>query len=181
MLNFCRGYVHKIGNYNNTRIVLVNASISNMPFQDNSFDVIYSAAVMLHLDKEIAKETISEVRRVLKPRGVAYFYSSFPNKLYLYSFPNVVFSLIKHSDLSTRVRRYSYTDLVNLFNGFSEVCIRPANYRLLPCNIGPLRVPFRDKVKVMNERFSNKAEGFKANIDWLINVLAVHYNVIARL
>ena len=48
------------------RIRLVHGSAEALPFPDNSFDIVYSNAVMIHLDKQTA---IREFYRVLKPGG----------------------------------------------------------------------------------------------------------------
>ncbi len=48
----------------------VNASALNMPFPDNSFDSVICSEVLEHL-KEPAK-ALDEIRRVLRPGGIAY-------------------------------------------------------------------------------------------------------------
>lgn len=49
-------------------INLVCGSGETLPFPDESFDIVYTNAVMIHMDKPKA---IKEIRRVLKPGGVA--------------------------------------------------------------------------------------------------------------
>jgi ubiquinone/menaquinone biosynthesis C-methylase UbiE len=48
----------------------LRASGEILPFHDNSFDIVYSNAVLIHLDK---LKTTREVFRVLKPGGMAIF------------------------------------------------------------------------------------------------------------
>jgi len=49
-------------------INLVCGSGEALPFPDESFDIVYTNAVMIHMDKQKA---IREIRRVLRPGGVA--------------------------------------------------------------------------------------------------------------
>jgi SAM-dependent methyltransferase len=42
-----------------------------VPFEDASFDVVFSYSVLQHLAKERVYRTVAEIRRVLKPGGVA--------------------------------------------------------------------------------------------------------------
>jgi SAM-dependent methyltransferase len=41
------------------------------PFDDNTFDVIYSCSVLSHLTEDVAHHWLSELKRVLRPNGVA--------------------------------------------------------------------------------------------------------------
>lgn len=44
-------------------------SIYQLPFDDESFDAVWLAAVLLHLPKERAPQGVAEVKRVLRPGG----------------------------------------------------------------------------------------------------------------
>jgi len=181
MLQKCREYC----NQNRLNCLLVNSDISDMPFQDDCFDVTYSAAVMLHLDKDIANSTVKEVRRILKVGGKAFFQSSFPNKCALwtvvqspeYFTTEPVRHKLKLSQSEARVRRYTYHEISNLFHDFSRTEITPVNYRLFPENIGPFRLPFRDKIKYLNQRFSRKMQ--QRNSKFAARLLAGHFDVVA--
>lgn len=48
---------------------VVEGSATNLPFEDASFDVIYSFKVLAHVEQ--IQEAMSEVARVLKPGGIA--------------------------------------------------------------------------------------------------------------
>jgi len=54
------------------------ASITNTPFQDNTFQAIFSLHVFFHLEEEIIQQTIQEAHRILKPNGILIF--DFPSK-----------------------------------------------------------------------------------------------------
>jgi len=182
MLSNCRKYCNKY----KVNCLLVNSDISEMPFQDNSIDVVYSAAVMLHLDKGIATRTVNEVKRILKAGGKAFFYSSFPNKWAIwtpiqspeYFFTERIRYILKFAQPETRVRRYTHCEVIRLFNDFPKKEINPVNYKLFPENIGPFRVPFRNKVKQLNEKFSKIME--QVNNKLIAKLLANHFDVIVR-
>lgn len=55
--------------------VLIDCTAENMPFEDDSFDFIFSIAVLEHVHD--VKQVIDEAIRVLKPGGI--FYSNIPN------------------------------------------------------------------------------------------------------
>ena len=57
-------------------VVLKNicvADMLNMPYQDNSFDCLLAMNVISHTDKIGFNKILSEIKRVLKPNGEAYF------------------------------------------------------------------------------------------------------------
>lgn len=173
--------------------VLLNGDITDLPFEDSSFDIVYSSSVMLHLDKDSTKRAIEEVKRILKPGGKVYFSGSFPNIFHLWRLPNLgirLASLIKQQleqhtrpyHLESRVRYYTYSQVIHLFRGFSEVNVFSFSYQLLPKNIGPFGVPFRSKVKSINTKFSKRIQLKKGN-KWLrvLIPLSVHFDVEATL
>jgi len=48
-------------------------SITNLPFEDHSFDVIVSHGVLDHVPMEHAKSAMAEAARILRPHGLFYF------------------------------------------------------------------------------------------------------------
>ena len=52
--------------------------IRQLPFEDNSFDAVYSLHVFMHLDMATVEAAIQEAYRVLKPNGFLIF--DFPSK-----------------------------------------------------------------------------------------------------
>jgi len=44
-------------------------SITQLPFEDNSFDFVTSVTVLLHLPYELKEQAVAEISRVLKPKG----------------------------------------------------------------------------------------------------------------
>ncbi len=50
-------------------IMVYNLS-KGIPFKDNSVDVVYHSHLIEHLDKDVAKKFLIEIKRVLKPGGI---------------------------------------------------------------------------------------------------------------
>jgi ubiquinone/menaquinone biosynthesis C-methylase UbiE len=57
------GYTERVGD-------LIESSVTDVPFADESFDGIVEACVFQHLTKEDRVKTFGEVKRLLKPGGV---------------------------------------------------------------------------------------------------------------
>lgn len=58
-------------NYSNEKLSLVHGDIFNMPFKNNSFDIILSLGVLEHFEQnEVQKSAILEHIRVLKDNGI---------------------------------------------------------------------------------------------------------------
>lgn len=62
--------------------LIIEASIDNIPFPENSFDTVICSEVLEHLDDETLSKGIAEMHRVLKPSG--YVIITVP---YKYDFP----------------------------------------------------------------------------------------------
>jgi ubiquinone/menaquinone biosynthesis C-methylase UbiE len=61
--------LHIYKSVNNDKASTVQASIFNIPFNDNSFDGIYNLGVMEHFTEEEIHVILKEFKRVLKPNG----------------------------------------------------------------------------------------------------------------
>ena len=57
----------KLAKLHGTKVSAVKTPAAPLPFADNSFDIIYAANVLHHVDLEV---TLLECRRVLKPGGI---------------------------------------------------------------------------------------------------------------
>jgi ubiquinone/menaquinone biosynthesis C-methylase UbiE len=53
----------------NVTFIEVNVA-NNLPFDDSTFDVVYSHLALHYFDRETTKEVFSEINRVLKPSGI---------------------------------------------------------------------------------------------------------------
>jgi len=67
-----------IGNIPNIRFL--GASVTNLPFQDNNYDIVLSFQVLHHISNWL--DALKEIKRVLKPKGyLVYFDLLFPRGL----------------------------------------------------------------------------------------------------
>lgn len=58
-------------NFKLPRQKFIKANILNLPFPDNSFDVVFFVAVLHHIPSKIFRQQVlREIRRVLKPNGI---------------------------------------------------------------------------------------------------------------
>ena len=64
--------------YGSEKLSFRAGSIEKLPFEDQSFDAVVSYETIEHVDGEIQKQFLSEIRRVLKPDGLLIM--STPNK-----------------------------------------------------------------------------------------------------
>jgi ubiquinone/menaquinone biosynthesis C-methylase UbiE len=53
--------------------VIIEGSVSSIPFPENHFDVIYSLHVIMHLNKEITQSFLDETHKKLKSNGKLIF------------------------------------------------------------------------------------------------------------
>jgi len=60
------------------KIRFKEGSVSNIPFENNHFDAIYSLHVIMHLNQEITQSFLSETHKKLKSNGKLIF--DFPSK-----------------------------------------------------------------------------------------------------
>jgi SAM-dependent methyltransferase len=106
------------------------ADAENLPFLDNSFDVVYSYGVMHHSPD--TTQCVREARRVLKPRGEA--------RIMVYHHPSVTGAMLwlrhgfwrgkslKHSVFdhleSPGTKTYTQAEACGLMGGFRDVAVR---------------------------------------------------------
>ncbi|MDU8884653.1 methyltransferase domain-containing protein [Yeosuana sp. MJ-SS3] len=49
---------------------MVHNLAKGIPFESNSIDVVYHSHLLEHLDQDVAKQFLLEIKRVLKPNGI---------------------------------------------------------------------------------------------------------------
>ena len=64
-LNFAQNYVKKM----HKKINFTRASIAELPFDSNYFDIVFLDDVVEHIDTKLLSNAIKECKRVLKPSG----------------------------------------------------------------------------------------------------------------
>lgn len=82
---------------------VVNASITELPFDDNSFDLVCAFDVIEHVEDH--KKAVEEMNRVCKPDGLVYV--TVPAYMSLWS---------NHDVINHHVRRYTRPELRQLFH-----------------------------------------------------------------
>lgn len=94
----------------------------NMPYPSESFDLVMANHVLEHVDDD--RKALSEIRRVLKPRGIAILQTPFAAKL------RATFSDAGIDDDAGRLQAYGQEDHVRLYG--ADIFERFAESGLLP-------------------------------------------------
>lgn len=122
-----------------TPATFINADIHTIPLQDNSVDNVIVAAVFLHNHKSVARRSVEEVYRVLKPGGKVFVYSSFPYKWSLMGLQGgiyqAVLNLMGNPFKNGPVRYYGRKEAAQLFENFGDVVVRPTGFAIVPKRI----------------------------------------------
>ena len=81
----------------------INGSITELPFEDNKFDLVCAFDVVEHVQDDTL--AIQELHRVCKPGG--YTFTTVPTFKFMWS---------EHDDINEHVRRYTMKNYLSLFN-----------------------------------------------------------------
>ncbi|MDG2454801.1 MAG: class I SAM-dependent methyltransferase [Bacteroidia bacterium] len=71
----------QIAAQNSIQCTFVCGSIDNLPFDDQSFDIVVGCAILHHLPKQGVHSSLREAYRVLKPNGSAFFTEPIENSV----------------------------------------------------------------------------------------------------
>lgn len=122
------------------------ASGEAIPFQNATFDVVFSYSVLQHLTKERVKNTLVEIRRVLKPGGIAMV--QMPNWLGVRSLyhqarrgfrRNLPFFAVDYWGIGELRDAFETIGAVELsVDGFFGLGIQPADVGMLPKHLRPI-------------------------------------------
>ena len=85
------------------KIDVIQGSLTNLPFEDNSFDLVCAFDVIEHIQED--HQAVKEIKRVLKPKKK--FFVTVPAYQFLWS---------EHDEVNYHYRRYSRTQLSRLFS-----------------------------------------------------------------
>jgi len=129
--------------------VAYQADAENLPFHDNTFDIVYSNGVLHH--SENTESTLAEVRRVLKPggRAILMLYSRHSATFWCNILPQgllngsafhlpegqwigrITEGTPKHGDTRNPITRvYSFRELRTLLKDFRIVSLRKSSFQL---------------------------------------------------
>lgn len=154
-------------------LVPICISADALPLEADSFDLVLSSAVFLHMGKRHVLRALTEIARVLRPGGAFVFDVSFPNARN----PASLAARLKPAVLRPpHFMKYWTRDEVEsalresgLAAKAGAFTIEPGGYALLPKNVGPLRVPLARRV--------NASLGSSPRV--LRHRLAVSYNAFS--
>jgi SAM-dependent methyltransferase len=136
-------------------IEVVNGSMTDLPFEDNTFDLVCAFDVIEHIDED--SKAVAEARRVLKEKGS-----------FIFTVPAYQFLWSSHDDVNHHMRRYTkagFTKLlldqglkINYSTYFNSILFLPiAAFRL----IANVFKKFKGKEQLPKSDFENvKSEGF---------------------
>ena len=164
---------------NKENIFLVNCGIDSLPFSSNTFDYIYSSAVLLHNPYSNIDRIISEWKRILKPSGIIILSNSFPS---LYNFNGIIsylylkFGKKKLKSLNGPVRPFTRKMVSTLFSDWENVDIFPSGTLFIPKGIGRLKLPFNKRLKLINNLLSKLKNKYFIDSE----IFSRELNVIAR-
>ncbi len=117
-----------------TGLEIINGSITELPFENNTFDFVCAFDVIEHVEDH--QKAAQELIRTCKPGG--YIFCTVPAYQFLWS---------KHDEVNQHFRRYRLRDFSNLFQGISHIYKGYFNFFLFPM-IAILRLS--DKILKLN-------------------------------
>ncbi len=119
-----------------TPLLLLNADIHTIPIKEASVDVAIVCAVFLHNHKSVVSRAMDEIKRTVKPGGKVLVYSSFPRSATLMGLQGhayqALLNLMGKPFKNGPVRYYRRKEILHLFDGFTEVELRPVGFAVLP-------------------------------------------------
>ncbi len=89
-------------------IKAIEASITSLPFENDSFDLVCAFDVVEHVEDDAL--ATSELRRVVKKNG--HVFCTVPSFMFLWS---------KHDDVNHHIRRYTASNFKALFKSYGEI------------------------------------------------------------
>jgi SAM-dependent methyltransferase len=155
------------------RLTPLCVSADSLPLESDSFDLVLSSAVFLHMGKEHVLRALAEIARVLRPGGSFVFDVSFPNARN----PASLVPRLKPARLRpphfmkywTREEVEAALRDSGLAAKAGPFTIEPGGYALLPKNIGPVPVPLARR---LNAAVGSSPGAFRHR-------LAVSYNAFS--
>ncbi len=167
-----------------TPLLLLNADIHTLPVLDSSVDVVIVCAVFLHNHKSVVGRAMEEIKRVVKPGGLVLVYSSFPRSATLMGVQGhayqILLNLLGRPFKNGPVRYYRRYEIMDLFEGFSEMELRPNGFSVLPKTLIFLPKPLEIVWRVGIAKPINKVLE-RITPARLKPYFAVFYDIVAKL
>ncbi len=166
-----------------TPVLFLNADIHTLPLRDASVDTVIVSAVFLHNHKSVVEQAMAELKRVVKPGGKVLVYSSFPRAATFMGIQGLAYqallNLLGRPFKNGPVRYYRRREISHLFDGFTEVELKPVGYSVIPKTLIFLPGPLE---KIWRIGFANPLNRALEYItpQFLKYYCAVHFDVVAR-
>ncbi len=166
-----------------TPALFLNADIHTLPLKDASVDVAIVCAVFLHNHKNVVKQAVLELKRVMKPNGTVLVYSSFPRSATCMGIQGNIYqgilNLLGRPYKNGPVRYYRKREILKLFTDFSELELIPHEFSIIPKTLIFLPKPIE---KLYRQGFSNPVNRLLEKIipESFKPLFAVHYDVVAK-
>ncbi|NCT01851.1 class I SAM-dependent methyltransferase [Candidatus Parcubacteria bacterium] len=166
-----------------TPLLLINADIHTLPLQDVSVDTVIVSAVFLHNHKNVVEQAMAELKRVVKPGGTILIYSSFPRAATCMGMQGLAYqaflNLVGRPFKNGPVRYYWRSEIMHLFDGFTEVTLKPVGYAVVPKSL--IFLP-KTLDKIWRVGFANPLNRALEYITptFLKYYCAVHFDVVAK-
>jgi len=159
------------------RLLLLHSLLDRVPFADDTFDCIYSCAVLLHNPYPEVQKILNEFYRLLKPSGKLVLAGSFPNALNLEGLQNFLYSnWIAAPNRNGPVRAYTKGKVRAFFRAWKDIRILPSGVTVLPRQIGAISLPFGGYIKRVNRWVEQKDFSFIAQS----SLFSKHFDVVAE-
>ncbi|HEY5919410.1 MAG TPA: class I SAM-dependent methyltransferase [Chryseolinea sp.] len=159
------------------RLVLLHSALSHLAFADETFNRIYSCAVLLHNPYQDVQDILTEFYRLLKPMGKVVLVGSFPNVMNLEGIQNFVYSKwFASPQANGPVRPYTRKSVQSLFLNWKEIHISPTGVTILPREIANIPMPLGPQIRRFNKWIDEKHFAMISQS----SLFSKHFDVVAQ-
>jgi len=156
------------------RVFLIHSNINKLLFSDETFDCIYSCAVLLHNPYNDVKNIIKEFYRLLKPQGKLILQGSFLNLYNLEGVQNWLYlKFLNEEKVNGPVRIYTKNRVLKLFHDWSNIRLLPGGVTLFPRQIAKISLPFGNSIRRSNRWIERKNFKFISKTSLLVKCFDV--------
>jgi ubiquinone/menaquinone biosynthesis C-methylase UbiE len=139
------------------RLLLLHSPLNRLAFADETFDCIYSCAVLLHNPYPDVPIIVKEFYRLLKPGGKVVLVGSFPNVMNPEGIQNFVYSKwLASPQANGPVRAYTRKGVKSMFMNWKEIHILPTGVTILPREIANFSMPLGPQIRRFNKWIDEK-------------------------
>jgi len=159
------------------RLLLLHSPLSHVAFADETFDCIYSCAVLLHNPYHDVQNILAEFYRLLKTKGKVVLVGSFPNVMNLEGLQNFVYSRwFVSPQTNGPVRAYTRKNVQSLFVNWKEIHISPTGVTIIPREIANIPMPLGSQIRKFNKWIKEKNFSMISQS----SLFSKHFDVVAQ-